>query len=170
MHWNGKRKKPWKMIRWEEFVTPLVGVLFSMSYLYQVWGQPRIVVLWPYTVMALLLLSIVWVVVNGLAGRWRLENEKDTDGKGASAWTRIWAKPLIIAGTTITYLAAIAHLGFTLSNFLYLSVLFWALGSRRVWEIAGLSLLLTFILHLVMINIFQMPIPRLSLPFTSWEL
>lgn len=170
MHPSVKSKNPPKKFRWEELSVPLVVVLFSASYLYQVWGERRIVILWPYTVMALLILSTGVGILKGLAGSWRQEDERDSAGEGALAWARNWAKPLMITGTTIAYLAAISYLGFTLSNFLYLSVLLWALGSRRVWEITVLSLLITFILHLVMINFFQMPVPRLSLPFTSWEL
>lgn len=158
------------MIRREELSVPLVVVLFSLSYIYQVWGERRVVILWPYTVMALLILSTAVGILQGLAGSWRQEDEKDTAGEGAFAWARNWAKPLIITGVTVAYLAAIAYLGFSLSNFLYLMVLFWALGTRRLFQITGLSLLITFILHLVMINFFQMPVPRLSLPFTSWEL
>jgi hypothetical protein len=165
-----KREKPLKGIRREELLVPFLVVIFSISYITQVWGAPRVVVLWPYIVMALLLICTVAVVIEGLAGGWRHKDLTDASGPGALAWLRKGVKPLIISGVTIIYLAAFERMGFTLANLLYLMTLFWALGTRRARVIVGISLIIAVVLHLAMINFLQMPVPRLSLPFTTWEL
>ncbi len=165
-----KRKKPLEGIRREELLVPILVFLFSISYISQVWGAPRVVILWPYIVMVSLLICTAGVMIEGLAGSWRQEGAKDTSGAGILALLHKGFKPLVITGTTICYLAAIEHLGFTLSNFLYLMILLWALGTRRSWVITVISLVIIIILHLVMINFLQMPVPRLPLPFISWEL
>jgi len=166
----GKRKDYPQGIRREELFVPILVVISSISYISQVWGEPRVVILWPYIVMVLLLACTALVVLEGLTGGWRQESQKDISDAGIFAWLRKSVKPLVITGTTIIYLGAIDHLGFTLSNFLYLMALLWALGTRRALVITGISLVIAAILHVVMINFLQMPVPRFPLPFTSWEL
>ncbi|MBW2306641.1 MAG: tripartite tricarboxylate transporter TctB family protein [Deltaproteobacteria bacterium] len=170
MRGTGKKKKSLEGLRREEFFVPIVVILSSISYISQVWGAPRVVILWPYIVMVLLLVCTAVVVGESLAGGWRRVQKKDSSSAGILAWLRKGEKPLLITGITICYLVAIEHLGFTLSNFLYLMILLRVLGTRSVMVITCISLLITAVLHLVMINFLQMPIPRLHLPFTSWEL
>jgi len=165
-----ERKNFLEGIRREELFVPILVFISSISYISQVWREPRVVILWPYIVMVLLLACTALVVLEGLAGGWRQERQKDISDAGIFAWLRKSVKPLVITGTTIIYLGAIEHLGFTLSNFLYLMGLLWALGTRRAFVITGISLVIAVVLHVVMINFLQMPVPRLTLPFTSWEL
>lgn len=167
---TGKKEKTAGRLKREELFVPIIVVLCSLLYVVQVWGFPLVVVLWPYIVMAFLIICTAVVVVEGMAGDWLRETGKHVSGEGFSALLRKGMKPLIITGVTVIYLAVIEYLGFTLSNFLYLLVLLRALGNRRIWFIIVISLAIVLILHLVMNSFLQMPIPRLHIPFLDWDL
>ena len=106
MHRIEKGRKPLAGVKREELFLPIIMVLFSVSYIIQVWGEPGLVVLWPYIVMGSLLICTGAVVGIGLAGGWRQEGTTDTSDEGIWAWLRKGIKPLVITGTTIIYLMA----------------------------------------------------------------
>jgi len=167
---NQRKKIGRRGIVREELFLPLFSILFSLLYLTQVWGEPRIVVLWPYLIMALLIGCSLGLLMKGLAkgGRRGEKEERPSDAlpprmKGA-------VKPLLITGATAIYLACVEYLGFSLSNFLYLTILIWLLGTRQARVLIGLSLGIAALLHLVMVDFLQMPVPRLSIPWTHWQL
>ncbi|MFH1757055.1 MAG: tripartite tricarboxylate transporter TctB family protein [Pseudomonadota bacterium] len=169
MDTQGKRK--WlQRIRWEELIVPLLSIFFSLIFLSQVWGEPRIVVLWPYIIMALLIGCSALIVLKGLKEGWRQEAREEKAFAGIWPWMKIAVKPLLISGTTVIYLAGVDTLGFTLSNFLYLMILIWCLGTRKTWTLIGLSLVITVILHVVMIDFLQMPVPTLTIPWIKWPI
>jgi len=153
-----------------ELFIPLLSIFFSLLYLSQVWGEPRIVVLWPYLVMALLigcsLLPVFRVLAKGVR---REEREKRPSGEILPR-LKTASKPLLICSATIVYLIGVNYLGFSLSNFLYLTILIWLLGTRKARVLIGLSLGITVLLHLVMVDFLQMPVPRLPAPWTTWQI
>jgi hypothetical protein len=160
---NERKKKGRRGSVREELFLPLFSILFSLLYLTQVWGEPRIVVLWPYLIMALLIGCSLLLLMKGLAKGERPSDALPPEMKGAM-------KPLLITGATVIYLACVDYLGFSLSNFLYLTVLIWLLGTRQAPVLFGLSLGIAALLHLVMVDFLQMPVPRLPIPWTDWQI
>ena len=166
-----KERRKWlRRIRWEELLVPFLSIFFSLIYLVQVWRETRVVGLWPYINIAMLIgCSALIVLKDRMEGRGQ-EDRKEGTFVGILPWMKTAVKPLLISGATIIYLAAVDYLGFTLSNFLYLVILIWLLGTRQVWMLFGLSLLISVILHLVLIDFLQMPVPRLIIPLINWQI
>ncbi len=166
-----KEKRKWlQRIKWEELFVPFLSIFFSLLYLGQVWREPRIVVLWPYIIMAMLVGCSALIVLKDLMEGRGQEDRKEGTFVGILPWMKMAVKPLLISGATIIYLAGVGCLGFTLSNFLYLVILIWLLGTRKIRTLFGLSLLISVILHLVMIDFLQMPVPRLIIPWINWQI
>jgi hypothetical protein len=157
-------------IRGEELFLPLLSISFSLLYLSQVWEEPRVVVLWPYLIMILLIACSLMLVIKGLAKGERRGKEEVRPLGGVLSRIKGGAKPLLISGATVAYLAGVNHLGFSSANLLYLIILIRSLGTRRAGVLVGLSLGITALLHLVMIDFLQMPVPRLPIPWTDWQI
>ncbi len=156
-----KERKQFKKIKAEDFFLPLLIIFFSLVYLGQVWGEPKVVILWPYIVITLLLSCSILIVI--IAAKKNTENQNFFSKLGLKRAM----KPLLLSGTTVIYLIGINYLGFSLTNFFYLILLFWSLGTKQFWTVVGLSLLISIILHIIIVEFLQMPVPRITIPWSE---
>lgn len=159
-----------KIIKGEELIIPILFLLFSLIYLAQVWQEAYIVVLWPFIVMALLLGSIIFLLIKLFVEQTEPKAKPKKMLANIILWLSDNRKPLFIVLFTILYLSFLPYLGFSLSNFLYLMVLFWVLGTHQFLSNISLAAAISAILHLIMIEFLQMTIPRLSLPLVNWQI
>jgi hypothetical protein len=134
-----------------EFIVPGIMGLFIAAYHWQVRSIPSEVLLWPYLVtgvLAVMLGATLFRIAKGVYG-------------AAKGWSL--KKPAGLLLVTALYLSAMPFLGYSASSFLFLfGTQAWLGANKRTAFIV--SLVLTALLHLVMLRIVDLDLPRLITP------
>lgn len=135
-----------------ELIVPGIMGLFIAAYYWQVWSIPSQVLIWPYLVTGVLAIMLG-------ATLFRI-------AKGAYGTAKKWSlkKPAALLLVTVLYLSAMPFLGYSVSNFFFLfGTQAWLGANKRAALVV--SVILTVLLHLVMIRIVDLDLPRLVTPW-----
>ena len=143
-------------IDWGEALVPGIGIIFGLSFFLQVGDAPKDAVQWPsMTAVALLPLFAIILV--------KFVLKEDTASKKLQ-FNWLWKdgrRVLFIFCAAVVYLLLMPYLGFSVSNFLMLLVVFKGLGGHGWIKNISIALGITLFLHLALITFMQLSIPRL---------
>ena len=165
------RKKSWSR---DEAVVPVLFLSYCLAYILQTYHLPKESTKYPYILIVFVVTLFVWVIykhvflqakVEGVGAEsekedWHIENFF-TD------WKKL-GKPASILVATFVNPYVMTVLGFTLTNALFLAVLFWIFGVRRISTILGLSLGFSLFIFFIMtyyLKIILPPFALVDLPF-----
>ena len=149
-------------------------ILFGLVVVMHVQSFPRIPgqqvgpAAFPGIVGAGLAICGVLLVMKGLASR-RTGGER-AEWIAFSDWTRSRHYQLAFAltiGVNVFYIFAVDRLGFILTGFVYLAVLFWIYGVPRKW-ILPISIVVTLVIHYAFYKLLRVPLPWGLLQGIAW--
>lgn len=143
-----------------EIVVPAVTLVFVAAYFIQVRNAPAVALYWPLTVAAAL--AVFWAAVVVRFVRVRQEPSGPVVKKTVSL---IPGRVALVFFSSIGYLAAVTRLGFTLSNIAFMLVIFRGLGGRRWTRNILVALAIAIFLHVALVVLMQLSLPRLDLGF-----
>jgi len=139
-----------------EVLVPGLALLFVLAFLVQTRGASMTVMRWPYMMLAVT--AIFWL---GIVGRYIFSAAEETE-KTSFAPKQLLIPALMVVAP-ILYLVAMPYLGFALSTLLFLPTLFRLLGSRSWKANLVIALIMTVALHMSMIVLMKMSLPRLEI-------
>ena len=141
-----------------EAVVPTIGLVFGISFFLQTGDAPTDAMQWPYLGAGAALL--LWLPI---LFKFVLKREGPF-GKFHMSW--LWKdgrRVLFIFFAPIVYLLLMPHLGFSLSNFFLLLVVFRGLGGQNWIRNVSVAVVITLFLHLALIVFMQLSIPQLNI-------
>lgn len=150
-----------RRIDWGEAVVPGLVLVFGLAYFFQTRDASWAVLYWPLIVAVLtgiLLLGVVFkfVII-------RVEEKQEEAGPGFKARLLGSKKSGLIFLGSVGYVCAVPFIGFSLSNFIFMQVIFRGLGSKK-WIMNILTALgLTVFLHVVLIVLMKLSLPQLMI-------
>lgn len=139
-----------------ETIVPGLTLLFGLAYLVQTRDASATAMRWPYIIIVTM--GVLWLAVVYLYVFSRSETKRTTsvDLRSLAMHGKLVIAPLV-------YLAVMPHLGFALSTFLFLQLLFRMLGSRSWGLNLLIALILTSVLQCGLISLLHMSLPRLQI-------
>lgn len=137
-----------------ELIVPGIVALFVISYHVQVRDIPRDVLIWPLIVTVILLLLLAAVLFQMFRGFYGAVTNKPL------------LKPMALLLSSVVYLMVMPYLGYTLATFGFLMGLQIYLGARPA-NATIVAFSTTAILHVVMIIVMGLSLPRLETPFLT---
>ncbi len=152
-----------KSIQWGECVIPLIALLFAISYFVQTRDAPMVALYWPIIIAAVTGALWVALIVKFVVAESREGEDRERPPMGFSDLAAHSQRPAMVLLFSVAYLAAVPRLGFSLSNFLFLLVLFRALGSRRWLKNVAVALCIAGFLHVALIFFMKLSVPQLHL-------
>jgi len=138
-----------------EITVPGLTLLFALAYLIQTRDASATAMRWPYIIAAAT--GALWLAIVCRYGFARSEAKPS-----ARFDFRALAVPAIMVIAPLVYLAVMPYLGFALSTFLFLSILFRMLGGRSWLQNLLIALVLTALLQLGLLVLMHMSLPRLQ--------
>jgi hypothetical protein len=143
---------------WGEAVVPAIGLVFGIAFFLQTQDAPADAMQWPYLTAGTVLL--LWVPI-----LFKFVFKKETPGvKLQLAWLRGSGRRVVfIFFAAVFYLMLMPYLGFSVSNFLLLLVVFRVLGGQSWVRNISLATGITLFLHLALVVFMQLSIPRLTI-------
>jgi len=153
-------KMPGKRINWGETVIPALSLLFGITYFLQTLDAPKIAIYWPVIIAALV--GILWLSV---LIKFVFVKEKSPDRPRRSLSKTIGEShpPRLILLGSIGYLLFVPWLGFSLSNFCFMLIIFRGLGSHKWIQNLLVALGITVFLHVALIIFMRLSLPQLNL-------
>lgn len=139
---------------------PALTLAFVAAYFFQVRNAPAVALYWPLTVAAVLALFWVAVVVRFLWVR-----QEPSGSVAQKAAGLIPARVALLFFASIGYLAVVSWLGFTLSNIVFMLVIFRGLGGRNWTRNIVVALAIAVFLHVSLVVLMQLSLPQLDLGF-----
>lgn len=150
MEENKKRFNP------SETIVPGIALLFGIAYFVQTSDASWTAIKWPYALAVLA--GIFWLgIVAVYVFTHRSVSEKKED------LPTLNYKPLIILIAPLLYITTMPYLGFALSSFLFLVLLFRWLGGKSWMMNSAIAFTITAVLYVAMILLMQMSLPRLEI-------
>ncbi|SDZ83148.1 Tripartite tricarboxylate transporter TctB family protein [Desulfuromusa kysingii] len=149
MEKNKKRFNP------NEAIVPGISLLFGIAYFVQTADASWIAIKWAYglgTLTGLFLLGIIFTYV------FSIPVKKEKTDTPANKY-----KPLIILIAPLLYIATMPYLGFALSSFVFLTLLFRWLGGKSWSRNTIIAFTITAVLYVAMVLLMQMSLPRLEI-------
>jgi hypothetical protein len=149
-----------KTINWGEAVVPGVGLLFGIAYFLQVTDASWVALYWPVLIAAIsgilwLMIVLTFVVSKG---------EQVQRDRFSLSWLREKGRKVsLIFLASIGYLLVIPYLGFSLTNFCFMILVFRCLGSRKWAQNLVVALVITVFLHVALIVFMKMSLPQLTI-------
>ena len=145
-------------VDWGEAVVPAIGLLFGVSFFLQTGDAPADAMQWPYLAAGAALLIWLPIIFNFVL-------KKETpEKKFQVAWLwRDGRRAVFIFCATVVYLFLIPYLGFSISNFLLLLVVFRGLGGHSWVKNISIAIGIVLFLHFALIVFMQLSIPRLTI-------
>jgi hypothetical protein len=138
-----------------ETIVPGLTLLFGLAYLIQTRDASATAMRWPYLIAAAT--GALWLAVVCRYVFARSETKPSA---------RFELRPSAISGIMVIaplgYLAVMPYLGFALSTFFFLPILFRMLGGRCWIQNLLIALVLTGVLQLALIVLMHMSLPRLQ--------
>lgn len=149
-----------RTINWGEAVVPGIGLLFGIAYFLQVTDASWVALYWPVLIAAIsgflwLVIVLSFVVSKGEQVR--------RDRFSISGIREKGRKVSLIFLASIGYLLVIPYLGFSLTNFCFMILVFRCLGSRKWAQNLVVALVITVFLHFALIVFMKMSLPQLSI-------
>ncbi len=143
-----------------EAAVPVLTLAFMAAYFFQVRNAPAVALYWPLTVAAVLVLFWLAVVVRFV---WARQGPSGPASKKAAG--NLSARVALVFFASVGYLAAVSWLGFTLSNIVFMLVIFRGLGARAWARNIVVALAIAASLHLALVVLMQLSLPQLDLGF-----
>lgn len=150
MEENKKRFNP------NEAIVPGITLLFGIAYFVQTTDASWVAIKWPYALAALA--GIFWL---GVVAVYVFSHPSASDAKESSSAQKY--KSLVILIAPLLYITTMPYLGFALSSFLFLILLFRWLGGTSWFRNTAIAFTITAVLYVAMILLMQMSLPRLEI-------
>jgi hypothetical protein len=152
-----------RQIDWGEMLVPAVAFTFGALYFFQTRDAPADAIRWP--VLTALLTGALWL---GVVFTFALKlgpgaKASATASAPAAEHGRQRRRVYVVFLATVGYLGIIAYLGFTLTNILFMLVVFRGLGSRRWTRNIWVALTIALFLHLALVILMKQDLPQLIL-------
>jgi putative tricarboxylic transport membrane protein len=109
------------------------------------------------------LFSIVGAVMSLIVGEARQEQGIIELWKG-----KRWHKVVLIVSALTAYALLLPALGFVITSFIIMTLLFILTGVRRLWICVGAALLTVVVSHVVFVIFLRIPLPRGMLNFMGF--
>lgn len=148
MQKNKKRFNP------GEAVIPGITLAFGIGYFLQTMDASMVAIRWPYIIAALT--GILWLMVVAFFSF----DTRETGSKAHLDKGNIHKIALILCAP-LFYIASMPYIGFALSSFVFLALLFRLLGGTSWIRNFAVSLVITGFLYVSMILLMKMSLPRL---------
>jgi len=139
-----------------EAIVPGIALFFGVAYFFQTSDASWVAIKWPYALAALT--GIFWL---GIVAVYVFSHPSAREAKESPSIEKY--KPLVILIAPLLYIAMMPFLGFALSSFLFLALLFRWLGGRSWLRNIAIAFSITAILYVAMIILMQMSLPRLEI-------
>ena len=152
--------KPRRTINWGEAIIPGLGLLFVIAYFIQVTDASWVALQWP--VLIAIVSGLLWLVI--VLSFVFSKGEQARRGHFSLSW--LWEKGRkvsMIFLASIGYLLAISYLGFSITNFCFMILVFRCLGSKKWVQNLVVALVITLFLHFGLIVFMKMSLPQLSI-------
>lgn len=151
-------------IDWGEAIIPAIAMLFGIAFFWQTMDAPKDALFWPFITAGVTLVFWFFAVRRFVVHR----RSKMTTGSEPAATpslptVRTRGRIALILSTTIGYLLVIPHLGFLLTNFVFMLVVFRGLGSRRWRQNLAVAAGIAILLHVALVVLMKQELPRLSI-------
>lgn len=152
--------KPRKTINWGEAIVPGLGLLFAIAYFIQITDASWVAIYWP--VLIAIILGILWLMT---LFSFVLSKDEQADRRHFSiSWlSGKGQKVSLVFSASIGYLLAICYLGFSITNFCFMILIFRCLGSKKWVQNIVVALVITLFLHLALVVFLKMSLPQLSI-------
>lgn len=144
-------------IDYGEAVVPVIGLVFGISFFLQTGDAPADAMQWPYLTAGTALL--LWLPI---LFKFVLKRETPSGRIQISWFWRDGRRVVFILCAPLVYLLLMPHLGFSLSNFLLLLMVFRGLGGKSWIRNVSVAVVISLLLHLALIVFMQLSIPRLT--------
>lgn len=138
-----------------EAIVPGIALLFGIAYFVQTADASWVAIKWAYGLGALTGLFLLGIIFTYVFSTPVSEGKKDASANKY--------KPLIILIAPLLYIASMPYLGFGLSSFLFLTLLFRWLGGESWLRNTIIAFTITAVLYVAMILLMQMSLPRLEI-------
>lgn len=148
-------------IDWGEAVVPILTLLFGVAFLLQTLDAPNVAIFWPVIIGSLTCALWLAVVVKFVLLKKRIS--KDRKKVDAIKIFNDFKRPGLILLGSFGYLLALPWLGFTLSNFAFMLIVFRGLGGTKWRNNVLIALGIAIFLHISLIVIMQLSLPQLDL-------
>lgn len=153
-----------RRICWSETIVPGIALLFVIAYFAQTRDAPAIAIYWP--VITAVGGGLLWLTI--LLKYILLK--KDTSPRNLSleeVVTNEMRRPGIVLVSSMAYLIALPRLGFSLSNFVFMMLLFRGLGSLQWSKNFKVAIGITVFLHLALIMFMKLTLPQFNFGYFS---
>jgi hypothetical protein len=149
-----------RTINWGEAVVPGIGLLFGIAYFLQVTDASWVALYWPVLIAAISGILWLMIVLSFVVSK----GEQVQRDRFSLSWVREKGRKVsLIFLASIGYLVVIPYLGFSLTNFCFMILVFRCLGSRKWAQNLVVALLITVFLHFALIVFMKMSLPQLSI-------
>lgn len=148
-------------VNWGEAIVPGMAFVFGLAFFFQTRNAPPTVLYWP--IIAASLTGILWILIIFRFVVVKTKEAVAAAPKGLAAKMREAKKPGVVFLCATAYLAALPYLGFFICNFMFMLTVFRGLGGRKWVQNVLVALGLTVFLHLILIVLMKMNLPRLDI-------
>lgn len=148
-------------VNWGEAIVPGIALAFGMAFFLQTRDAPPAVMYWPVIAAVLTGILGILIIFRFVVGTTR--EAVAVAPKGMAAKMREAKKPGVVFLCSTAYLAALPYVGFSICNILFMLAVFRGLGGRKWVLNIFVALGLTIFLHLILIVLMKMNMPRLDI-------
>ena len=148
-------------IDWEQAIVPAITLAFGAAFFFQTTDAPLDALFWPLATAGTVL--AFWLAI---VRKFVLVRRREVSAPPAAAAAppaRTIRRIALILSASVGYLLVIAHLGFTLTNFAFMLVVFRGLGSRRWAQNLAVAAGIALFLHVALVVLMKQELPRLAI-------
>lgn len=149
-------------IDWGEAIVPGIALVFGVAFFLQTTDAPLDALFWPLITAAAVLAFWLFTVKAFVFRHPSRQTDRPAwPATPSPAFGRSAGRVVLILTASVAYLLLIPHLGFSVTNFVFMVAVFRGLGSRR-WVLnlvvaAGIALFL----HLALVALMKLELPQL---------
>ncbi len=149
-----------RTINWGEALVPGIGLLFGIAYFIQVTDASWVALYWPVLIAAMSGLLWLMIVLSFVFSK----GEQARSGHFSLSWLREKGRKVsLIFMASIGYLLVIPYLGFSITNFCFMILVFRSLGSKKWVQNLVVALVITVFLHFALVVFMKMSLPQLTI-------
>lgn len=137
-----------------EAIIPGLALAFAIAYFIQTMDASMVAIRWPYMIAGLT--GVLWLCVVAFF----LFDDPDSRPKSKPNSGDAW-KVAIILLAPLAYIASMSFIGFGISSFVFLNVLFRLLGGTSWIRNLLIAFAITTFLYVSMVVLMKMSLPRL---------
>lgn len=142
-----------RRLNFGELIIPGIALLFGILYLVQTTDAPAVAIKWPYAVIGITTAFWLVVVARNIFTRGATPMESSVN----------LSRPIMMIVAPVGYLTVLPYLGFSISSFVFLTMLFRLLGGKSWRSNVMIAFLMSLFLHLMLITFLNMSLPRLEI-------